>query len=98
MSPIKTRKEIISPNLNFEQNNFLNLCAFYKSDNFVSFSGYSNSKVNNSSMTPVTRKEPNMIPEELSEEEVKSCSKLETSKKKHGHLGNPEKSHSRSPQ
>ena len=81
MSPIKSRKEITSPNLNDEQSNFLDLCAFYKSERFVKFEDYPKSHHKNSSMTPVQNRVPSMISEgSVEEEEVKSCSKFKVQK------------------
>ena len=55
MSPIKTRKQINNPLLNTQQRNFLNVCTFYKSDDFVSFGNNSPQERRNSSATPIGR-------------------------------------------
>lgn len=83
MSPIKSRKEITSPNLNDEQSNFLDLWTFYKSDNFVRFEDYPKSHNKNTSMTPVQKRGSSMISEgSREEEEAKSCSKFNVKKQK----------------
>ena len=79
MSPIKRRKEITNPNLNYEQSEFLNLWTYIKSDNYLNYDDYK-SHQKNSSMTPILKRAPKMISDE-NDEEAKSCSKLSIKKR-----------------
>lgn len=73
MSPIKRRKEITNPNLNDEQSEFLNLCTYIKSENYGNYD-YSKSHQKNSSMTPILKRAPKMLADEIinENEEAKS--------------------------
>lgn len=82
MSPIKRRKEIISPSLNNEQTNILDLWAVYKAGDFLFLSEGSSKKQRNSSQTPIPTK--TLINAKTSsnnvENEAKSCTKLSVMK------------------
>ena len=79
MSPIKRRKDIISPNLNNEQSHFLQLCSIYKSDDFLSFNNVNTTHQRNASQTPVDRTE--LVSKNMQNEDAKSCAKLDVRKR-----------------
>ena len=77
MSPIKRRKEIVSPQLDEEQSHFLNLWTLYKSEDFLSFDNVDNTKKRNASITP---KRKSILMSNDDHDDAKSCSKLEMKK------------------
>lgn len=83
MSPIKTRKQILKPNLNCEQESTLNLWKRYKDWDKLSISSNSEEGKRNSSQTPVMRHIffPNASPKNENDD-AKSCRKVSEKKSK----------------
>lgn len=81
MSPIKRRKDIVSPTLNNEQRDFLKLCSIYKSEDFLSFNNNTSTNQRNNSATPLNRHELVYKEDEEENDGAKSCSKLQLHKR-----------------
>lgn len=83
MSPIKTRKQIMSPYLNNEQASILDLWATYKAGDFLSIGSKSDGKVSNLSQTPVmTQKFFTKSSPADQNEDTRSCTKISVMKAK----------------